>query len=311
MAYTGTNANKTASFSSLTAARDYIAEIYYNNLKPINTVYDKIMAVKRATSVVMQENAMGELAAWSSTAKVEGAEFSYSDLAQSTAKSFTMETFANSYDVTEEMQEDNQWPNIMSKAGELGRGAITCMELKAAGVYDDAVAAGTYTTLAGDALGDATHNLINSGSTGNNLGTIALSAAGIQELEILADKLYDESGQFVKVNFDTLVVAPEKKKEALELVGSDKDPESANNSINTYYGRYKVVSSPFLASTSIYYLIASGNENKFKPIMYNYVEPKLVMRTEPLTGNTLFQGRMRFAVGTAQWQHALVSTGAT
>lgn len=310
MAYTGTDANKTASFSSLIAAKGYIAEIYYNNLKMASTTYDKVMAIKRATSVVMQENAIGELEAWSATPKTEGAEFSYSNFTQSTAKSFTMLEYANSFDVTQIMIEDNQWPNIMARAGELADGATARQEALCAGVYDDAVAAGTYTTLAGDALGDATHNLINSSSTVSNLGTTALSAAGLQELEILGKRMVNEGGIYVDVKYDTLLVAPEKEREAMELVGSDKDPLTPNNAINTYKGKYKVVAWPYLSSTSMYFLIASGNEKKMKPILYTYVEPQLKMVPEPLTGNTLFQGRFRSAVGIAQYQHVLVSTGA-
>jgi len=58
---------------------------------------------------------------------------------------------------------------------------------------------------------------------------------------ILMRKFKDDIGNRLEINPDMLLVPDNLYDTAMEIVGSDKDPESANNTVNMMKGRFKVV----------------------------------------------------------------------
>lgn len=304
MAYTGTDANLTSSFTSLILARPYISDVYYMDLKTIPLTYPKTHIVKNMANASEREEVLGELNDWSSSAKSEGAEFSYNNFAIGTTVTYTAATYVNGFDITEEMQEDNNWDGCLSKASEMAKGAVALMETKAAALYDNAFTSGTGAD--GGYLCSTTHNLINSGSTYSNMLTNKLDEDGLEQAMILADKLVNEGNSQVQVDFNTLYVPISLKRTAMELMGTDKELDSPNNNKNTYSGQFKIVVGRYLTDQSAWFLIADG---KRKPKVLNRVAPQLRMVKDTHTGNPCFQGRLRAAFGFAAGQDVIGSTG--
>jgi len=75
----------------------------------------------------------------------------------------------------------------------------------------------------------------------DNAGTSALSKTSLAATRILMRNFKDDIGNRLEINPDMLLVPDNLYDTGMEIIGSDKDPESANNTINMQKGRFKVV----------------------------------------------------------------------
>lgn len=75
----------------------------------------------------------------------------------------------------------------------------------------------------------------------DNAGTSALSKSSIAATRLLMRKFKDDRGNRIVIEPDMLLVPDNLYDTAMEIVGTDKDPTSANNTINMQYKRFKVV----------------------------------------------------------------------
>lgn len=103
-------------------------------------------------------------------------------------------------------------------------------------------------------------------STGfSNSGTSALSKTSLAATRLLMRKFKDDIGNRIEVEPDMLLVPDNLYDTAMEIVGSEKDPTSANNTINMNYKRWKVV--PYLRlddyDTNNWFMIDSSMMKKF------------------------------------------------
>lgn len=93
----------------------------------------------------------------------------------------------------------------------------------------------------------------------DNAGTSALSKTAVAAARIAMTRFKGDIGQRIIVNPDTLVVPENLADTAYEIVNSINDPDSANNTANAQYKRYKVLVLPRLddADTNNWYLVDS------------------------------------------------------
>jgi len=96
------------------------------------------------------------------------------------------------------------------------------------------------------ALESGSHTVNGTGGTFSNTlsGAGALNEDNLTAAMQAADQnLVDDFGTAIAGNWDTLIVPndPYMKRKALQLVGSPKEPETANNAMNVYQGTMKVV----------------------------------------------------------------------
>ncbi len=75
----------------------------------------------------------------------------------------------------------------------------------------------------------------------DNAGTSALSKTSLAATRLLGLRLKNDIGERIVTNFDTIVCGQTLVDTAQEIVGSEKNPDNANNTINPYYKRYKVL----------------------------------------------------------------------
>ena len=78
----------------------------------------------------------------------------------------------------------------------------------------------------------------------SNAGTSALSKTAVAAGRIAMRKFRNDVSERIEINPDMLIVPDNLYDTALEIVGSEKDPTSANNAINPQFKRFKVV--PYL-----------------------------------------------------------------
>lgn len=78
----------------------------------------------------------------------------------------------------------------------------------------------------------------------DNSGTSALSKSAVAATRILMRQFRNDISERIVIEPDTLIVPDNLFDTALEITGSQKDPDSAENAINPQYGRFKVI--PYL-----------------------------------------------------------------
>ena len=316
MAYTynPANMNQRSDVASMMKARPYLRMISLDAFNRLPAIYDKVFNVKNSTLSVERENTTGLGGQWALLA--EKAEHAYSNIDEGTEISYTIVTYADAIDLSVEMVDDNQWKEAFQGAKLLGRGAYSALEDACATVYDNAFTSGTGAD--GTYLCNASHNLINSTSTGDNLLTDVLDSTGLKNAFAQGRKVVNESGIFIPMFYDTLLVPPELEEIAIQLCVNEAKPGTANRDINTfnknsyeasnYSSRIKkIIVNPYLSSTTAWFLIASMAEEK--PTVYMRQPVSFNLERDPHTNAYLHQGRMRFAPGFTNWQGVQGSTG--
>lgn len=307
VSYTSTDALLRSAFSnSLVLAFPELQKVYFDEFKRWPELYSKYTFVDTSDMQTYSANTVGELPIWAS--KSEGAEYTYSNSAQGTRVDITPTTYHGAFDISEELMEDNLWKPILSGTAALATSGKVIVEDVCADLLNNAFSGGTAGTDGGD-LCSSSHDLINSGSTGDNADTAAFDADGLEALYLLADNVVDEANKFVLPNYDTLVIPPALRREAEEMVGSTLTPESNNNAINIYRNKIKtVVVNPYLSSATAWFLVDSASPHKGVTIWRK--RPMFRMREDTHSGNPLFIGRLRLGTGHFNWQGILGSTGA-
>jgi len=75
----------------------------------------------------------------------------------------------------------------------------------------------------------------------DNAGTSAMSKTSIAATKLAMLRFKNDIGERIVINPDTIVCGESLADTALEIVGSEKNPDNANNTINTLYKGYKVL----------------------------------------------------------------------
>ena len=75
----------------------------------------------------------------------------------------------------------------------------------------------------------------------DNAGTSAMSKTSIAATKLAMLRFRNDIGERIVTNPDTIVCGESLADTALEIVGSEKNPDNANNTINTLYKGYKVL----------------------------------------------------------------------
>jgi hypothetical protein len=305
--YDPANANVRASFATLMKSFPEIKKVFFDEFKMYPEMYSQYLDIDNSQKQKETENAVGGRPIWGT--KTEANDYTFGDYAQGTEVAYTHITYADAFDVSEELMEDNQWKNVMKNAREMARGGYAVVEDVSADILNLGFVGGT-TGSDGGQLFSATHNLINSASTGDNAMTEALDADALQIAYELADRIVNEANIFVPVDYDVLVIPPELRQAGEELAKSEYTPGDSTNAVNVYKNRIKkIVVNPYLTSATAWFLISSSSEKKGK--LFWRVRPQFIDDRDQFSGNFLCKARARFSVGHTEWQGAIGSTGTT
>jgi phage major head subunit gpT-like protein len=137
----------------------------------------------------------------------------------------------------------------------------------------------------------------------SNSGTSALSKTSVAATRLAMRRFRNDIGDRIQIEPDTLLVPDNLYDTAMEIVGSEYDPLSANNTINMQYKRFKVV--PYLRlddySTANWFMIDSS----LMKLFHVWIE-----RVAPQTNNTIdfdtfiwkYSVYFRIAYGFLNWR---------
>lgn len=185
--------------------------------------------------------------------------------------------FAKGLSVKRKVMDDNLYPgapipkSITQRTAALAASLALFREKSAADVFNNAftdtgVDVGGFSVAGADGVGlvSTAHPLSpsNTGSTQSNEGTLALTSDNVVETKNRMRSFTDDQGELIAAHPDTLLVPPELEETAIKIVSGDKDPDSANNTINVNKGRYKVVVWDYLTDANAWFMIDSALKNE-------------------------------------------------
>jgi hypothetical protein len=244
--------------------------------------------------------------------KPEGEEYATDLIQQANTKDVTPIEYGLMFETTETAEEDDQFDELAKKSKYLVFSYRQVQDKNAALVFDNGFS--TQLTADGVALFSTAHTLKRGGTAKNRPSSDAdLSVTSLSQAFIDLDtdtKL--ESGQIVMpAKGYYLHVAPANRFNAIKIVKSVKDPESAMNAVNPLSDLdITIVVNPFLSDTDAWYLVPKDKESNGLVYLERLPVTQPPPMTDARTGNRLYKLRGRFVHDSVDWRNVYGSTGA-
>lgn len=221
----------------------------YNNVDTSERAYEEDLVVSSLGAVPQKQ---------------ENDPIVYDDPIQGATVRYTHIIFGLGFRVTKKMVQDDLYNvmNRMSKA--LSRSSRQSIEVHGASVLNDSVL-GSPTILGQDGLGliSTAHTLLGGGTIANRPNPDAqLSLTSLQAANLHFEKLVDERGLNMMKKPTLLIVHPDKKFTARELLQSEYKPGSSDNEINALKEEdMKYMVGHFIASSTAWWLVAANDHD--------------------------------------------------
>lgn len=254
----------------------------------------------------------------------ENGEYPVTGYQESFAKLIEAHTWKNSFSISKEMIDDGKTIDMKKKPEAFVAAYYRGREKFGAALLGAAVKGQASTTVNGVSydlktadganLFSKTHPSKIKGGNQSNLFADTFSATALAYGETAMQNFRDDNGNILDVSPNTIIIpniAP-LKKEVFEAIGSDKDPSTSNNAFNYVYGRWNVITWPYLNQfitngTMPWIMFDSGTNDKYHGLIWLEREA-LSIRSDIDEDNdaNIWRGRARYNAGFADWRSIAV-----
>lgn len=229
----------------------------------------------------------------------EGEEYSFRRPKQGASKTLTVLKYGLGFSISEEMVDDGKFNWISDAVAKLADSAKESQEIAAMNILNNAFS--TETTADGLSLINSAHTLpsgltfSNQPSAAADLSPSVLDAA----LSDFETNFVGDSGIKKMLKPSMLVVHPDQKRYAMQLVGSDGMPDTADNNLNPFKSDgLRVVTSPHITDADAWYLLSSPDQNGLRIIQRKPIETKAASPDVGfMTDSILYKARYREVLG--------------
>jgi hypothetical protein len=229
----------------------------------------------------------------------EGSEYTFRRPKQGASKTLTVNKYGLGISISEEMVDDSRFDLIGDMVKKLARSGMESQEIQAMNIFNNGFS--TEVTADGVSVFNASHTLP-SGLTFRNTPSAAadLSVTSLETaLSDFETVFTGDSGIIYNIKPKVLLVHPDNKRYALELIGSDLKADTSDNNMNSLKSDgLRVVASPHLTDRDAWFLLASPEETGLriiqrKPIETKAAGPDVGFSTDAI----LYKSRYREAIG--------------
>lgn len=254
----------------------------------------------------------------------EGGEYPIDGMQEGFSKLLEHMVWKNSFILTREIIDDGKLMDLKKRPDAFITAFHRTREQFGAAVYGGALNGKTkiefggktfdVSTADGKCAFDTKHPSVLGKGTQSNRFADALSKDSLAAAETAMQNFTGDNGEILDVVPDTIMIANdyELKKTAFEIVGADKDPDTANNGFNFQYGRWNIIVNPylnrFLANGAKPWMLldSSYNETNGGAVWLDRVELEVKSRIDENTDNNIWSGYSRFVAGFNDWRFACV-----
>ena len=284
-------------------------KIFFDSYNEVARKYPSIFKVEKMVKKDQTYPHLGAFGLW--TENQEGNNFNESDFGEGEVASFEAKRFDNSYRITWELMQDDQY-NVMRGIGKggsakgLGRSLRATEETSAANVIKNGFANVGYD---GKALFAKDHPLASSSATVSNLLNLPLTDESLKIALTMMRTQVDEANILIAASAKQLVVCPELEFQAKAIVNSILQAGTNNNDVNTI---------PNLQVVVWEYLSDPTGATKPWFIQDTTIDNLLFLRREePIFDSERLEGKMdyrmfgytRYDVGYCDWRGLVGSKG--
>lgn len=221
-----------------------IRRIYGNELKQVDTQYQNIFHMESSSKDREIESSASGLSQFVQTA--ENQPVTYEDRNQGYDTTYTFQKWAKAISVSKEMWDDDRFSVMRRGTEDLAKSKMRTKDQIGADVFNYSFTSGgggKAPFTAGDAVAlfSASHPRSDGGAVQSNTTTTDLNETSLETALVTMRSTVDDKGQLVGISPDTLLVAPAQEKEARILLESSGRVGTANNDVNPYQGRLKIV----------------------------------------------------------------------
>lgn len=223
-------------------------------------VRDRIFNMRSTDRDIWQSSELLDLPAFGLIP--EGTEYTYSRIQPGINRTYTPQKFGGGFAVSREMVEDGRFDLVGMMSRKLARAGRESQEIAAMNVLNNGF--GSVLAQDGQPLFSAAHTI--GGVTYSNIitGNPDLSESSLQAALAQFERAWVGNTGFInRITPRILVVAPENRRYAEELVGSELKPDTADNNMNSIRavdGGLVVVSSPYLTDPDAWFLMGDPSE---------------------------------------------------
>lgn len=185
----------------------------------------------------------------------EGSQYTASRPAQGDGKTFQPKKYGGMVSITKEMIEDAKFDAMSAWARKLGESMTQTREISAMNVFNNAFS--SVVAQDGQPLISASHSVGQQSFSNLIAGNPDLSESSLQVALAQFEKAFRRSnGTFINIKPRMLVVAPENRRYAMELIGSELKADTDHNNMNSIrQDGLIVVSSPYLTDPDAWFLM--------------------------------------------------------
>ncbi len=228
-------------------------KIYGEELKAIPQIGPTIFNMDTSTKNIEKDSSASGLSKL--VRRAEGQAITYEDEVQGFDVTYTHYEDALGTSVSNKLWEDDQTNVIKRKPSNLARAVVRTKEQIMADIFNNGFTAGggglsPFTSGDAFALFYASHTREDGGAVQSNITTTDLKESSLESGLLAISQTLDHKGQLYMSMADTLIVPPALEKEARILLESSQRVGTANNDINPYQGKVKLVVWKFLASVA-------------------------------------------------------------
>lgn len=229
----------------------------------------------------------------------ENTEYTYHRPKQGANKTFTILKYGLGFSISEEAVDDGKFDFISDAIRKMAKSAKESQEIAAINIINNGFSSETVAD--GLSLFNTAHTLPsgltfrNRASTEVDLSQSALDSA----LSDFETQFIGDSGIIYKMMPKKLLVHPNSKRYAMELVGSDLKPDSMDNNLNAFKGDgIQVISSPHISDSDSWVLLAEPSSTGLRIVQRKGIETKAAGDAVGFKDDSiLYKSRYREALG--------------
>lgn len=290
-------------------------KIYTDAEKELSYKYSDVYSVFNSAKNIEKDSSVSGLQQMAQIG--EGEAITADTVYQGYDTTYTHEKYGRKTTITEEMIDDDQFRAVEARAKGLAISKNRTVEQSGADLFNNAFTAGgggkSQFQSGGDALAlcDDNHTRTDGGAVQSNDITMDLAEDSLESILVAMRATLDDRGELMLVQPDTLLVPPALEKEARILLNTSGRVGTANNDINPYEGRLKLVVWDYIGSA------AGGSDTAYfvldsKAHKVNWFWRKMADMDRNVdfdTGNIEYKLTARWSNGFSDWRGVYGSVG--
>lgn len=274
-----------------------LRKIFMDEFGQPGAVMDQLYGVETSTKAVEYDYGIGGL----SDLEEFGGTIQYGDFTGQYKTSYQHKEWCKGIKIERRLVDDDQYSVINKRPQAMALVTKRTREKHSANIFNNAFNTTTFAGGDGLALCSSAHTHVGTATTQDNTSTSALSKTALAAARLQMRGFMDETDNLINCMGDTLVVPPELEQTAWEIINSQTEAYTADNTANFWKGRYKVIVWDYLTDTNNWFLLDSKYTKMFLK-WFDRIKPEFNKDKDFDTYVAKWSTYTRYSYGFSDWK---------